>query len=155
MATGEKPYAPPAVRVTMPASKSLELRSRSRYRWQLGLQRGLPRPWGSVSSLARDFDRVIGAPRGEQLQPLRRRGAWFCRVDQQHLAGFGGDGEFLLRERHLADDRVVEPLGARAVSAHIVRSPQASEGVAAGREFAHEVLQSLVVPPIAPLSSLA
>ena len=71
----------------------------------------------------------------------------------QHLAGLGGDGELLVGEGELADHGVVEPLGAGAVGAHVVRAPEAAEGLAARGELADEVLQPLVVRVAAGLGA--
>ncbi|MDX6261330.1 MAG: hypothetical protein QOH84_3018 [Kribbellaceae bacterium] len=75
-------------------------------------------------------------------------GGWragFGRVDQEYQPWFGGDREFLVDECEFADDRVIEPLGAGSVGADVVVGPQATEGLAAGGQFADEVLEAAVM----------
>jgi hypothetical protein len=71
-------------------------------------------------------------PRREQAEPLGGRGSGFGGVDEEHEAGFGGDGEFLVGEGELADDGVTEPLGAGAVGADVVVGPQSPELIVSG-----------------------
>jgi hypothetical protein len=51
----------------------------------------------------------------------------------------------LVAEVEVADDRMVNPLGAGAVEAHVVRGPAGAELVAGGRELPDEVRQAAVV----------
>jgi hypothetical protein len=53
--------------------------------------------------------------------------------------------ERLVADLELADDSVVDALGAGAVEADVVRAPAGAELVAAGRELADEVGQTAVV----------
>ena len=91
------------------------------------------------------WGRSARCPGGEQAQTLGRGRAGFGGVDHQDEAGFGGDGELLVGEGQLADDGVVEPLGAGAMGADVVVGPQAPEGLALGGELTDEVLESAVV----------
>ncbi|SEE89814.1 MFS transporter, FSR family, fosmidomycin resistance protein [Jiangella alba] len=84
-------------------------------------------------------------PGGEQLEPFGGRGAGLGGVDEEHEARLGGDGQLLVGEGELADERMAEPLGAGAVGADVVAGPEAAEGLAAGGELADEVLQPAVV----------
>ena len=61
-----------------------------------------------------------------------------CPGSAGELEGFEVEGE-------VADDGVVEPLGAGAVELHVVRGPADTELVAAGRELADEVGEAFVV----------
>ena len=54
-------------------------------------------------------------------------------------ARVGGEVEHLVGEGEVADDGVVEALGAGPVGADVVRGPAGAEVLAAGREFADEV----------------
>ena len=56
--------------------------------------------------------RGAGGPAGEQAQCVVRGGAGFSGVGEQALAGFGGDGEGLVGEIKVPDDRVADELDA-------------------------------------------
>ena len=92
-------------------------------------------------------------PGGEQAEPFGGGRAGFGGVDQEHEPGLGGDGELLVGEGELADDGVVEPLGAGAVGADVVVGPEPAEGLAPGGELADEVLQPAVVRVAAGLGA--
>src|SRR5436190_2060902 len=66
-------------------------------------------------------------PGGEEPESLGGGGARLGRVDQQHEAGLGGDGQLLVGEGELADDGVVEAFGPGAMGADVVVGPQAAE----------------------------
>ena len=76
---------------------------------------------------------------------MRGRGGGFGGVEGEGQAGFGDHVDALVGELEVADDRVVELLAAGAVLADVVGAPPAAEGVAAGGQFADEVVQCLVV----------
>ena len=65
----------------------------------------------------------------------------------------GGELHRLVGEGEVADDRVVEALGAGAVEADVVRGPADAELVAAGRELADEVGEAAVVGVAAGLGA--
>ena len=85
------------------------------------------------------------SPAGQQLQgPLGGR-AGFGGVERHAQAVVGVERQRLVAELELADDRVLQALGARAVEAHVVRRPADAERLAAGRQLADEVLEVAVV----------
>ena len=94
-----------------------------------------------------------GGPGGEELQGVVGRGAWLGGVGRDPQAGVGGEVEGLERERELADDRVVEPLDAGAVEAHVVGGPPEPEVLAPGGQLTDEVRQRLVVRVVARLGA--
>ena len=96
---------------------------------------------------------------GEVAQLARKRSAWWDgraglgRVGDQRLAGVAGELQRLVGEREVADDAVVEVLGAGGVPADVVRGPQGAEPVAAGGQLADELGEYPVVGVAAGLGA--
>src|SRR3954463_4147821 len=86
-----------------------------------------------------------GRPAGQQVKRLLGRRADLGGVERQAQPLVGVEGERLVTELQLADDRVMQALAARPVEAHVVRRPTDAELVAARRELADEVLKVAVV----------
>ncbi len=70
---------------------------------------------------------------------LPLNGSGFGGVDQDHLSGVGGELHAVVGEGDLADDVMVEVLGAGVVEADVVGGPAGAEFVALGGEFADDV----------------
>src|SRR3954452_20163683 len=83
-------------------------------------------------------------PACEQVERLLRGRAGFGGEDRDAQAVVGAELHRLVGEGELADDRMVDVLGAGAVEAHVVRRPAHPELVAARRQLADEVRQVAV-----------
>jgi hypothetical protein len=70
---------------------------------------------------------------------------WFGGVDGHGQAGFGSQVQAFVGEGQVSDDVVVKVLGAGSVGAHVVGAPAASELLAAGGQFADQVMERFVV----------
>lgn len=97
----------------------------------VGVDGGQPRPGG--------------APAGQLAQPFVRRRTRFGRVGHERQARVGGQLQRLVGEGQIADERVVEALGARAVEADVVACPEDPELRAAGGQLPDEVRQRPVI----------
>ena len=84
-------------------------------------------------------------PRPQQGERLGGRRGRLSRVDRHRQAGFSIQRHRLVGEAEVADDLVVEPLGAGAVDAHVMAAPPPYELGAAGGQLADQVVQGLVV----------
>lgn len=91
------------------------------------------------------FGLVCGRPGSEQPQALFGCRAGFGGVDGQGEAGLGSEFQALEGERELADNFMVEALGAGAVVADVVGAPAGAELLAAGGQFTDQVVQILGV----------
>ena len=69
----------------------------------------------------------------------------FGGIDGHRDTGFGSKVEALVGEGQVADDLVVEVLGAGAMGADVVRAPAPAELLTAGGQLADEVVKALVV----------
>jgi hypothetical protein len=88
---------------------------------------------------------LSGGPAGQQIKGVGGGAGGFGGVDEHPQTGVGGQVERLVGEVEVADDGMVQPLAAGLVEQHVVAGPQASERLAAGGQFADEVVQVFVV----------
>ena len=86
-----------------------------------------------------------GGPGGEELEGVVGGSAWLGAVRRDPQAAVGGEIQGFEGEGEVADDGMVEALGAGAVEADIVRGPPGAEVLAAGGQLADQVRQGLVV----------
>src|SRR3954452_22860327 len=79
-----------------------------------------------------------GGPGGQQGQIVRGGRGGVGGVGGKHEAGGGDEVHRVVGQFHVADDGMVERLGAATVQTHVVGSPAGAERLAAGGEFADE-----------------
>src|SRR5829696_4300891 len=94
-----------------------------------------------------------GGPAAEEVERFVRFGAGLRCESQEVQAGIGGELHHLEGEGEIADDGVVEALGAGLVQTHVVGRPAGAELLAARGELADEVGQVAVVRVAAGLGS--
>src|SRR2546425_11290883 len=84
-------------------------------------------------------------PAREEIESLTRRRVRFGVVDEHRLTGIAGHRERLEVEREVTNYWMVEAFHAGAMELHVVCCPSRSERLAAGREFADQIGEPLVV----------
>src|ERR671923_2327141 len=88
-------------------------------------------------------------PASEEPERFGGLGCGFGGPDRKELPGVGGEFHAVVSEGEVADDRVVEVLGAGVVEADVVGGPAGAELGALGGEFADEVREVAVVGVVA------
>src|SRR6266536_585339 len=80
-----------------------------------------------------------GCPAAEELQRFLGARAWLGGVGEERQAGVSGEVQPVEAQAELANDGMVEVLGAGVVEADVVGGPAGAERLALGCEFADEV----------------
>jgi hypothetical protein len=98
-----------------------------------------------VARLRGRFVRGRGGPAGQEVEGLLGAAARFGGEDRQPQSPVGCELHDLVAEFEVADDGMMQPLGAGLVVADVVRRPPRAKRVAAGRQLADEIRQRTVV----------
>src|SRR3954470_22553181 len=86
-----------------------------------------------------------GGPAGQQGQLLGGGRPWLRGVGSQRETDVGGQGQRVVVQSQVPDDRVVEDLDSAGVLSDVVAGPAGAELVAAGRELPDELGQRPVM----------
>src|SRR5215218_648486 len=84
-------------------------------------------------------------PANEQAQGVLRGRLRLGGVSEEALAGIGGQGEGVVRQVDVADDRVVDELDAGGVDPDVMGGPAATEFVAAAGQLPNQIGKSPVI----------